>query len=229
MSQNSRSLSHALGPEVPTAPTPGVGAWPHRQGFRTQRAEKKKEKDIRWSGCPSPPTPRGRGLCWDVAGPLGRPARIRAARTRLHESNIRRARGDCRTATARAGLRPVDATSSAPGVRASRVRTGRQRGRAWPGGSPLETSVTCDLLSEPGPVKYCDSSRPHRPDGRVMNLVARYASHAPLSSASVIVTETSSNAVEPARRNSPTHGCIDPIGRAGRHPNFVPTCVRHGG
>ena len=69
-----------------------------------------------------------------------------------------------------AGLRPVDATSSAPGVRASRVRIGPSARPRWPGGSPLETSVTCDLLSEPGPVKCCDSSRPRRPDGRVMNL-----------------------------------------------------------
>ena len=122
----------SIGSRAAAHPNPwGRGLAPVARGWCQ---EAKKEKDIRWSGCPSPPTPRGRGLCWDVSGPHWRPARIRAARTRLHESSIRWARCDCLAATARAGLRPVDATSSAPGARASGLRNGpsaRPRMARW--------------------------------------------------------------------------------------------------
>ena len=111
-------------------PIPGAGAWPQWHGVR---AEAKRE------GHPlvrMPFSAHATGT-WAVLGRGGRPSGPldAAALARGCTSRASCGRGAIApTATARAGLRPVDATSSAPGANGVRVRNGpsaRPRVARW--------------------------------------------------------------------------------------------------
>jgi len=201
-------------------PPQSLGPGPGPNGTRLV-PRGKKEKDIRWSGCPSPPTPRGRGLCWTcrtAQATRSDPRRSRAAARVEHPVGaMRLPRGNGTRRPQACGCDFECARRT--GVRVRNGPSARPRTARW-----ITARDECHVRppSEPGPGGVPGSSGPVA-SRRMMNLPARYASYAPLSSASIEIAETSSTAAQSVAHTAPTHGCGERDSRAARGSNFVST------